>query len=47
MDKLNRGDKIRDRYGKIHTVLRQDDNTVYTYTCGAEWIHRSNCWRVK
>ena len=45
--RLQRGDKVRDRYGKVHEVMHQIGTTVYLYGCSVPWIHRSNCTKVE
>ena len=38
---VKKGDRVKDFYGKIHTVAIQIYSTVYTND--GEWIHREKC----
>jgi len=42
--KFNKGDKVKDEYGKTHEVLEQRGNSVKTYQSGSNWIHASKLW---
>lgn len=51
MRRLKRGEKVLDRYGTVHTVDRQEGNTVYLTTRKTDkisfqmgWIHRTKCY---
>lgn len=45
MTKLRRGDKVKDRYGKVSEVRGQIGSTVYL--ADGNWIHRTKCWKLE
>ena len=46
MNELEQGAKVRDNYGRVHTVLRQAGTSVYTYEDCTNTIHRTKCFPV-
>ena len=42
---LKLGEKVMDLYSSVHTVDRQEGNTVYL--SDGTWIHRTKCYPVR